>query len=240
MVADGVLDESALTGESRPVERPSGDLVRSGAVNAAGGVRPAGDRHRRGEHLRRHRPAGPGGRTGEGAVGAARRSLRHDLHPGDAGDRGGRVARLRRPDAGADRADGRDPVPADPRGADRGRRRHLAGGASAASSSRAAARSRRSRAARCCCSTRPARSRRASRRSPTSRSFGDLDADEVLRLAASLDQVSPHVLAAAIVRAARERGMELVVPGRRSSRSTAPGSRAAWADHASRSARRRS
>jgi heavy metal translocating P-type ATPase len=34
---DGVLDESALTGESRPVERQSGDRVRSGAVNAGGG-----------------------------------------------------------------------------------------------------------------------------------------------------------------------------------------------------------
>ena len=34
MLGDGVLDESALTGESRPVERPMGDLVRSGAVNA--------------------------------------------------------------------------------------------------------------------------------------------------------------------------------------------------------------
>jgi heavy metal translocating P-type ATPase len=33
----GVLDESALTGESRPVERPAGDLVRSGAVNAGPG-----------------------------------------------------------------------------------------------------------------------------------------------------------------------------------------------------------
>jgi heavy metal translocating P-type ATPase len=31
---DAVLDESALSGESRPVERPAGDLVRSGAVNA--------------------------------------------------------------------------------------------------------------------------------------------------------------------------------------------------------------
>ena len=31
---DAVLDESALSGESRPVERPRGDLVRSGALNA--------------------------------------------------------------------------------------------------------------------------------------------------------------------------------------------------------------
>ena len=40
----------------------------------------------------------------------------------------------------------------------------------------------------------------------------DLGEDEVLRLAASLDQVSPHVLAAAIVHAARERGLSLSFP----------------------------
>jgi heavy metal translocating P-type ATPase len=42
--------------------------------------------------------------------------------------------------------------------------------------------------------------------------FGDLDPDEVLRLAASLDQVSPHVLAAAIVGSARGRGLALAFP----------------------------
>ena len=36
--------------------------------------------------------------------------------------------------------------------------------------------------------------------------------DEVLRLGASLDQVSPHVLAAAVVRAATERRLRLVLP----------------------------
>lgn len=38
MVASGaaVLDESALTGEAGPVERPAGDAVRSGCVNAGG------------------------------------------------------------------------------------------------------------------------------------------------------------------------------------------------------------
>jgi heavy metal translocating P-type ATPase len=41
---------------------------------------------------------------------------------------------------------------------------------------------------------------------------GDLGADEVLRLAASLDQVSPHVLGTALVRAARMRGLELPFP----------------------------
>ena len=39
-----------------------------------------------------------------------------------------------------------------------------------------------------------------------------LTSDEVLRLAASLDQVSPHVLAAAVVRAARSRGLALTLP----------------------------
>jgi heavy metal translocating P-type ATPase len=44
-------------------------------------------------------------------------------------------------------------------------------------------------------------------------SFGPFEETEVLRLAASLDQVSPHVLAGAIVRAARERDLELEFPG---------------------------
>jgi heavy metal translocating P-type ATPase len=43
-------------------------------------------------------------------------------------------------------------------------------------------------------------------------SFGEVDPEEVLRLAASIDQVSPHVLASAIVRAARERGGDLTFP----------------------------
>ena len=39
-----------------------------------------------------------------------------------------------------------------------------------------------------------------------------MPADELLRLAASLDQVSPHVLATSIVRAAREHGLGLTFP----------------------------
>jgi heavy metal translocating P-type ATPase len=42
--------------------------------------------------------------------------------------------------------------------------------------------------------------------------FADMPSEELLRLAASLDQVSPHVLATSIVRAAREHGVELVFP----------------------------
>jgi heavy metal translocating P-type ATPase len=42
--------------------------------------------------------------------------------------------------------------------------------------------------------------------------FAGIDPEELLRLAASLDQVSPHVLGAAIVRAARQRGIPLSFP----------------------------
>ena len=43
-------------------------------------------------------------------------------------------------------------------------------------------------------------------------SADEREASDVLRLAASLDQVSPHVLAEAIVRAARDRGLGLELP----------------------------
>ena len=43
---------------------------------------------------------------------------------------------------------------------------------------------------------------------------GAWPADDVLRLAASIDQVSRHVLASAVVRAAAERGCELALPAR--------------------------
>jgi heavy metal translocating P-type ATPase len=49
----------------------------------------------------------------------------------------------------------------------------------------------------------------------------EFDGSDVLQLAASLDQVSPHVLASAIVRSARDRGLPLVVP---SDASEQPGS----------------
>lgn len=41
---------------------------------------------------------------------------------------------------------------------------------------------------------------------------GSMSADSVLRMAASLDQVSPHVLAAAVVQAARRRNLALALP----------------------------
>jgi heavy metal translocating P-type ATPase len=68
---------------------------------------------------------------------------------------------------------------------------------------------------------------------------GEIRSEEVLRLAASLDQVSPHVLASAIVRAAHEQHLALTLPteveevpghgvrGRVGSRSVAVG-KASW------------
>ncbi len=43
-------------------------------------------------------------------------------------------------------------------------------------------------------------------------SLGDTDPNDLLRYAASLDQLSPHVLSRPIVNAARDRGIELVFP----------------------------
>lgn len=45
-------------------------------------------------------------------------------------------------------------------------------------------------------------------------SAGDIEVNEILRLAASLDQMSQHVMAAAVVAAAHERGLTLAVPTR--------------------------
>jgi heavy metal translocating P-type ATPase len=42
--------------------------------------------------------------------------------------------------------------------------------------------------------------------------FGDVAVDELLRLAASVDQMSPHVFAAAIVEAAHDRGLDVRFP----------------------------
>src|SRR5205807_4675309 len=43
--------------------------------------------------------------------------------------------------------------------------------------------------------------------------FGGLSAEELIGLAASLDQVSPHVFAPAVVSAAAARGLPLRMPG---------------------------
>ena len=54
-----------------------------------------------------------------------------------------------------------------------------------------------------CCSTRPGRSRTVARRWPSVMADERTDREAALRLAGSLEQVSPHVLASAIVREAQ-------------------------------------
>ena len=112
MLDAGVLDESALSGESRPVDRPSGDRVRSGALNSGTGPAPRGHRDGRGEHLRRHRPARDRGAGDEGAGGPGRRPVRHDLHPCDVADRRRGVGVVGRSHPRAFGPRGGDPVPA--------------------------------------------------------------------------------------------------------------------------------
>ena len=200
---EAVLDESALTGEALPVTIPSHGHVRSGTANA-------GDAF----DLRVTAPAAESAyaaivrlvRSAEsrpGAVHAARRPLRGLLPALLARRRGPRLARLRRPDARARRHGRGDALPADPRRADRVRRRALAGGPGR-DHRQGRRRARATRTTRGpCCSTRPARSRSASPSSSAIVVYGQRAADDVLRLAASLDQMSTHVLAESLVAAQR-------------------------------------
>ena len=209
---DAVLDESALSGESRPVERPRGDLVRSGAVNA-------------GQAFDLHATATAADSTYAGIVRlveaaqserapAVRLADRYALWfipitlviagaawaiSGDA-VRGLSVLVVATPCplilavpiaivAGISRAAKRGII--------------VKGGGALETVAR---------------STILLFDKTGTLTSGVPRladveAFGTIDPAEVLRLAASLDQVSPHVLASAIVRAARERGSgELTFP----------------------------
>jgi len=96
VVVDSValFDESALTGETRPVSRREHGRVGSGAVNA-GGARPGacGD-DRGGQHLRGHRPAGARGRRRTDAVHPDGRPVRAGVRAGDAGRGSGSLDRV--------------------------------------------------------------------------------------------------------------------------------------------------
>ena len=69
--------------------------------------------------------------------------------------------------------------------------------------------------------------------------FGATGSGELLRLAASLDQVSPHVLAGAVVRSAREHEVELEFPDAVVEKHGAA-SKVMWGSAGSRSGRPRS
>ena len=84
LLSTAVLDESALTGEPLPVERITGDDVRSGVVNAGQPIDLLATAVAARIHLRRRGPAGRAGPGVIGAVRARRRSIRHLLRPADA------------------------------------------------------------------------------------------------------------------------------------------------------------
>ena len=193
-----VLDESALTGESRPVTRDPGDAVASGVVNARRPVRPdapraTADASTYAGIVRLVEP----GESLQGALRAPRGPVRPAVRAAHPRHRGHRVAGLGRPGPCARRARRGHALPAHPGGAHRHRQRHLAGGAPGHHrQGRWPARDAGAMPASSC-STRPARSRQAGPGWRPSRGPGD--PDDLLRMAASLEQASPHVLAASLV-----------------------------------------
>ena len=208
---DAILDESALTGESRPVERPSGDLVRSGAVNAG----PAFDLHA---------TATAADSTYAGIVRLVEAA---ELEKAPAVRLADQYALWFIPitlviAGGAWLATG-DPmralsvlVVATPcplilavpiaivAGISRSAKRGIIvkGGGALETMARA----------EILLFDKTGTLTSGVPHIADIESFGEVEPDELLRLAASLDQVSPHVLATAIVRAARERGGELTFP----------------------------
>ena len=211
MHGGGVLDESALTGESRPVERPDGDLVRSGAVNAGPGF-----------DLRASTTAEES--TYAGIVRLVEQSEREKAPAVRLADRYATIfIPVTLAIAGGTWLLSGDPVRAlavlmvaTPcplilavpiavvAGISRSARRGIIvkGGGALETIARG----------RVLLFDKTGTLTSGVPSVADVEAFGDLGPEEVLRLAASLDQVSPHVLATSIVRAARERGLELEFP----------------------------
>lgn len=211
MQGDGVLDESALTGESRPVERPAGDLVRSGALNAGGAF-----------DLRATTTAEAS--TYAGIVRLVREAEQQKAPFVRLADRYAVIfIPVTLVIAGAAWAITGDPIRAlsvlmvaTPcplilavpiaivAGISRAAKKGIIvkGGGALETIARG----------RVLLFDKTGTLTSGIPEVADVEVFGDLDGDEVLGLAASVDQVSPHVLATAIVRAARERHIALVFP----------------------------
>ena len=209
--SDAVLDEAALTGESRPVERPTGELVRSGAVNAG----PAFDLHA---------TATAADSTYAGIVRLVEAAEKEKAPAVRLADRYAMwFIPITLVIAGAAWAASGDPkralsvlVVATPcslilavpiaivAGVSRSAKRGIIvkGGGALETLARA----------NVLLFDKTGTLTSGIPHLADVESFGAIEADELLRLAASLDQVSPHVLATAIVRSARERGGALTFP----------------------------
>ena len=212
-----VLDESALTGESRQVTREEGDPVSSGTVNAGLIVRSP-----------RHSTAADSAYAGivrlvqeaqHSKAPFVRLADRYALIfvPFTLGDLRGSLVRLRRPRPRSRRPGRGDAVPAPARRADRDRRRDL--------TRRAARRDRQGRWSARDPGTGSGHAvrqdRNADRRpakaglrstSVQPRSPGPSIKARSSGWPASVEQLSPHVLAGSIVHGARRRGLELSMP----------------------------
>jgi heavy metal translocating P-type ATPase len=209
--SDAVLDESALTGESLPVERPRGDLVRSGAVNAGAG-------------FDLHATSTAADSTYSGIVRLVEEAERQKAPAVRLADRYALIfVPVTLVIAGAAWAISGDPVRAlsvlvvaTPcplilavpiavvGGISRAAKRGVIVKGGGALETLARARTLLFDKTGTLTSGIP--------QVADVETFGDVDPGELLRLAASVDQVSVHVLATAIVRAARERGLELSFP----------------------------
>jgi len=208
---DAVLDESALTGESRPVERPRGDLVRSGALNAGAG-------------FDLHATSTAADSTYAGIVRLVEEAERQKAPAVRLADRYALIfVPVTLVIAGVAYAISGDPirllsvlVVATPcplilavpiavvAGISRAAKRGIIVKGGGALETLARGKTLLFDKTGTLTSGIP--------QLADVETFGSVGTDELLRLAASLDQVSPHVLATAIVRAARERELALSFP----------------------------
>ena len=235
------VDESLLTGESRPVDKGPGDEVIAGAVNGAGSLRVRvtriGDDTALAGIMRlvaeaqtsRDPGAGPGrprrlladaGGRGDGPAGPGRLDARpglQRLHPGAGGDHpGGGLPP--RPRAGHPPGDRHLHHPL--------RAQRHPGARPAGAGAGAGAGRRRVR------QDRHPHPRRAGAGRPRRRRTASMDAGQALALAAAVEGDSEHPLARALVAAARERGLDVpradgfeALPGRGVRATRRPGGR---------------
>ena len=205
------MDESTLTGEALPVSRPRGTTVSSGTVNAGEAfdlraIRTAAESAYAGIVR-----AGAGGRAPARAVRPHGRPLRGRPAAGHAGRRRRGLGAERRCGAGAGGAGRGHSLPTDPGGADRadlGRlaRRKAGGDRQGRGTIEALGR------ARTVLFDKTGTLTRGRPDIEAVRSADGLSPELLLRLAASVDQLSAHVLAEALVHGAEARRIELAFP----------------------------